>query len=79
MYNCFFYFYWQVEPKEDVEHADILELNTIIDGLRQEKEILQQEKVEHRLFVDELWIFNGWWISLYCFSVECTFYSSQID
>uniref|UniRef100_A0A667YJB4 Thyroid hormone receptor interactor 11 n=1 Tax=Myripristis murdjan TaxID=586833 RepID=A0A667YJB4_9TELE len=33
------------EPKEEVEHADILELNTIIGTLRQEKEILEQEKL----------------------------------
>ncbi len=35
----------QAEPKEEVEHADILELNTIIGTLRQEKEVLEQEKV----------------------------------
>lgn len=34
------------EPKEEVEHADILELNTIIGSLRLEKEALQQEKLE---------------------------------
>ncbi|KAM9354481.1 thyroid receptor-interacting protein 11 isoform 2-T2 [Pholidichthys leucotaenia] len=34
----------EVEPKEEVEHADILELNTIIGALRQEKEVLEQEK-----------------------------------
>ncbi|KAK7904441.1 hypothetical protein WMY93_017048 [Mugilogobius chulae] len=33
-------------PEEEVEHADILELNTIIGSLRQEKEALEQEKVE---------------------------------
>ncbi|TNM95878.1 hypothetical protein fugu_016961 [Takifugu bimaculatus] len=33
------------EPKEEVEHADILELNTIIGKLRQEKEALEQEKL----------------------------------
>ncbi|XP_019953482.2 thyroid receptor-interacting protein 11 [Paralichthys olivaceus] len=33
------------EPREEVEHADILELNTIIGVLRQEKEILEQEKL----------------------------------
>uniref|UniRef100_A0A671X690 Thyroid hormone receptor interactor 11 n=1 Tax=Sparus aurata TaxID=8175 RepID=A0A671X690_SPAAU len=33
------------EPKEEVEHADILELNTIIGTLRQEKEVLEQEKL----------------------------------
>ncbi|XP_070835173.1 thyroid receptor-interacting protein 11 isoform X2 [Chaetodon trifascialis] len=32
-------------PKEEVEHADILELNTIIGTLRQEKEVLEQEKL----------------------------------
>ncbi|XP_026195120.1 thyroid receptor-interacting protein 11 [Anabas testudineus] len=34
----------ETEPKEEVEHADILELNTIIGTLRQEKEVLEQEK-----------------------------------
>ncbi|KAM3871463.1 thyroid receptor-interacting protein 11 [Diretmus argenteus] len=34
----------ETEPKEEVEHADILELNTIIGALRQEKEILEEEK-----------------------------------
>ncbi|XP_061699976.1 thyroid receptor-interacting protein 11 [Syngnathoides biaculeatus] len=33
------------EPKEEVEHADILELNTIIGTLREEKEALEQEKL----------------------------------
>ncbi|XP_073339444.1 thyroid receptor-interacting protein 11 [Pagrus major] len=33
------------EPKEEVEHADILELNTIIGTLRQEKEVLEQDKL----------------------------------
>uniref|UniRef100_A0A3Q3K9Z9 GRIP domain-containing protein n=1 Tax=Monopterus albus TaxID=43700 RepID=A0A3Q3K9Z9_MONAL len=32
------------EPKDEVEHADILELNTIIGKLRQEKELLELEK-----------------------------------
>ncbi|XP_034431885.1 thyroid receptor-interacting protein 11 isoform X2 [Hippoglossus hippoglossus] len=43
------------EPKEEVEHADILELNTIIGLLRQEKEILEQEKLnlQERLEVTE--------------------------
>ncbi|XP_071752193.2 thyroid receptor-interacting protein 11 isoform X2 [Centroberyx gerrardi] len=36
----------EAEPKEEVEHADILELNTIIGTLRQEKEILEQEKLD---------------------------------
>ncbi|XP_047202138.1 thyroid receptor-interacting protein 11 [Girardinichthys multiradiatus] len=35
----------KAEPKEEVEHADILELNTIIGTLRQEKEVLEQEKL----------------------------------
>ncbi|XP_005746579.1 thyroid receptor-interacting protein 11 [Pundamilia nyererei] len=35
----------EAEPKEEVEHADILELNTIIGALRQEKEDLEQEKL----------------------------------
>jgi len=30
---------------EEVEHADILELNTIIDTLRTEKEEMEREKV----------------------------------
>lgn len=30
---------------EEVEHADILELNTIIDTLRKEKEEMEKEKV----------------------------------
>ncbi|KAM9341622.1 thyroid receptor-interacting protein 11 isoform 1-T1 [Symphorus nematophorus] len=33
----------EAEPREEVEHADILELNTIIGTLRQEKEVLEQE------------------------------------
>ncbi|XP_023208840.1 thyroid receptor-interacting protein 11 [Xiphophorus maculatus] len=43
----------EAEPREEVEHADILELNTIIGMLRQEKEVLEQEKLElqHRLTV----------------------------
>ncbi|XP_010749725.3 thyroid receptor-interacting protein 11 [Larimichthys crocea] len=36
----------EAEPKEEVEHADILELNTIIGTLRQEKEVLEQEKFD---------------------------------
>ncbi|CAJ1074777.1 thyroid receptor-interacting protein 11 [Xyrichtys novacula] len=38
----------EAEPKEEeeVEHADILELNTIIGTLRREKETIEQEKVE---------------------------------
>ncbi|XP_056152462.1 thyroid receptor-interacting protein 11 [Lampris incognitus] len=34
------------EPKEEVEHADILELNTIIESVRQEKNTLEREKLE---------------------------------
>ncbi|XP_068577743.1 thyroid receptor-interacting protein 11 [Cebidichthys violaceus] len=43
------------EPKEEVEHADILELNTIIGTLRQEKEVLEQEKLslQERLDMSE--------------------------
>ncbi|KAM9842122.1 thyroid receptor-interacting protein 11 [Aulostomus maculatus] len=36
----------EAELKEEVEHADILELNTIIGMLRQEKELLVQEKLD---------------------------------
>ncbi|XP_071385206.1 thyroid receptor-interacting protein 11 isoform X2 [Centroberyx affinis] len=45
----------EAKPKEEVEHADILELNTIIGTLRQEKEILEQEKLnlQERLKVAE--------------------------
>ncbi|XP_005934088.1 thyroid receptor-interacting protein 11 [Haplochromis burtoni] len=45
----------EAEPKEEVEHADILELNTIIGALRQEKEDLEQEKLnlQERLKVAE--------------------------
>ncbi|XP_052468774.1 thyroid receptor-interacting protein 11 [Carassius gibelio] len=32
-------------PTEEVEHADILELNTIVDTLRKEKEELEREKL----------------------------------
>uniref|UniRef100_A0A8C4ZJH5 Thyroid hormone receptor interactor 11 n=1 Tax=Gadus morhua TaxID=8049 RepID=A0A8C4ZJH5_GADMO len=32
-------------PREEVEHADILELNTVIGSLREEKERLEQDKV----------------------------------
>lgn len=35
----------EAEPKEEVEHADILELNTIIGTLRLEKEVLEEEKL----------------------------------
>ncbi|XP_060938568.1 thyroid receptor-interacting protein 11 [Limanda limanda] len=49
------------EPKEEVEHADILELNTIIGLLREEKENLEQEKLnlEERLKVSEEQIGNN--------------------
>lgn len=42
-------------PQEEVEHADILELNTIIGSLKQEKEVLEQEKLDlqERLRVSE--------------------------
>uniref|UniRef100_A0A3B4V3P7 Thyroid hormone receptor interactor 11 n=1 Tax=Seriola dumerili TaxID=41447 RepID=A0A3B4V3P7_SERDU len=45
----------EAEPKEEVEHADILELNTIIGALRQEKELLEQDKLnlQERLKVAE--------------------------
>ncbi|KAF7658650.1 hypothetical protein LDENG_00009820 [Lucifuga dentata] len=45
----------EAKPKEEVEHADILEVNTIIGALRQEKEILEQEKLnlQERLKVAE--------------------------
>ncbi|XP_023142397.2 thyroid receptor-interacting protein 11 [Amphiprion ocellaris] len=45
----------EAEPKEEVEHADILELNTIIGTLRQEKEVLEQQKLnlQERLKVAE--------------------------
>ncbi|XP_028994653.1 thyroid receptor-interacting protein 11 isoform X2 [Betta splendens] len=44
-----------LEPNEEVEHADILELNTIIDSLREEKEVLEQEKfkLEEKLKIAE--------------------------
>ncbi|KAM6913211.1 thyroid receptor-interacting protein 11 isoform 2-T2 [Xenentodon cancila] len=35
----------EAKPKEEVEHADILELNTIIGTLRREKDVLEQEKL----------------------------------
>ncbi|KAM9777798.1 LOW QUALITY PROTEIN: thyroid receptor-interacting protein 11 [Neosynchiropus ocellatus] len=35
----------EASQSEEVEHADILELNTIIGSLRQEKDALEQEKV----------------------------------
>uniref|UniRef100_A0A672P5E9 Thyroid receptor-interacting protein 11-like n=1 Tax=Sinocyclocheilus grahami TaxID=75366 RepID=A0A672P5E9_SINGR len=38
-------------PTEEVEHADILELNTIIDTLRKEKEAVEREKLA---FVERL-------------------------
>uniref|UniRef100_A0A673LE73 Thyroid receptor-interacting protein 11-like n=1 Tax=Sinocyclocheilus rhinocerous TaxID=307959 RepID=A0A673LE73_9TELE len=34
-----------ISPTEEVEHADILELNTIIDTLRKEKEEVEREKL----------------------------------
>ncbi|KAL3049643.1 hypothetical protein OYC64_008990 [Pagothenia borchgrevinki] len=45
----------EAEPKEEVEHADILELNTIIGTLRQEREVLEQDKLdlEERLGLSE--------------------------
>uniref|UniRef100_A0A672JMG2 GRIP domain-containing protein n=1 Tax=Salarias fasciatus TaxID=181472 RepID=A0A672JMG2_SALFA len=46
----------EAEPKEEVEHADILELNTIIGTLRQEKEALEQDKV--RLCASEITLFK---------------------
>ncbi|KAM4542643.1 thyroid receptor-interacting protein 11 [Odontesthes bonariensis] len=49
------------EPKEEVEHADILELNTIIGTLRQEKEVLEQEKLnlQQKLTVAEEQMVSG--------------------
>ncbi|XP_072222083.1 thyroid receptor-interacting protein 11 [Leuresthes tenuis] len=49
------------EPKEEVEHADILELNTIIGTLRQEKEVLEQEKLnlKQKLTVAEEQMVSG--------------------
>lgn len=48
-YIMFFFFphfhLMQSGPTEEVEHADILELNTIIDTLRKEKEEMEKEKV----------------------------------
>ncbi len=42
----FFTFYLiQSSPTEEIEHADILELNTIIDSLKTEKEEVEREKV----------------------------------
>uniref|UniRef100_A0A3P9IN38 Thyroid hormone receptor interactor 11 n=1 Tax=Oryzias latipes TaxID=8090 RepID=A0A3P9IN38_ORYLA len=41
------------EPKEEVEHADILELNTIIEALRREKEALTLEKTDLQLRLKE--------------------------
>ena len=41
----FFLSFYKAEPKEEVEHADILELNTIIGTMKQEKDSLEQEKV----------------------------------
>lgn len=43
------------EPKEEVEHADILELNTMIGTLREEMEVLEQEKLslQDRLEISE--------------------------
>ncbi|XP_033967046.1 thyroid receptor-interacting protein 11 [Pseudochaenichthys georgianus] len=45
----------EAEPKQEVEHADILELNTIIGTLRQEREVLEQDKLdlEERLVLSE--------------------------
>lgn len=42
-------------PMEEVEHADILELNTIIDTLRKEKEEMEKEKLVllDRIALDE--------------------------
>lgn len=37
-----FYFF---QSKAEVEHADILELNTIITTLKEEKEQIEKEKV----------------------------------
>ncbi|XP_056445852.1 thyroid receptor-interacting protein 11 isoform X2 [Gadus chalcogrammus] len=34
----------EAAPREEVEHADILELNTVIGSLREEKERLEQDK-----------------------------------
>lgn len=45
-----------MEPKEEVEHADILELNTIIETMRQEKEVLEQEKV---CLPDAIWSWSN--------------------
>jgi len=44
-YIVFLLLLLQSGPMEEVEHADILELNTIIDTLRTEKEEMEREKV----------------------------------
>lgn len=43
-------FYFQINQSAEVEHADILELNTIISALRTEKEELEKEKVNYSNF-----------------------------
>lgn len=40
-----FTYSFQSEPKTEVEHADILELNTIIGTLKTEKDELEKEMV----------------------------------
>ncbi|XP_017271792.1 thyroid receptor-interacting protein 11 [Kryptolebias marmoratus] len=51
----------ETEPKEEVEHADILELSTTIGLLRQEKEVLEQEKLDlqQRLKLSEEQMINN--------------------
>lgn len=41
----FFLIFFQSETKDEVEHADILELNTIIGTLKTEKEEMEKEMV----------------------------------
>lgn len=45
MFVFSFFHLIQSSPTEEVEHADILELNTIIDTLKKEKEEVEKEKV----------------------------------
>lgn len=44
--NTFYFFFHLIQSSPtEVEHADILELNTIIDTLKKEKEEVEREKV----------------------------------
>lgn len=47
-FHSFINFDFLINQSAEVEHADILELNTVIDALRMEKEEVEKEKVSNQ-------------------------------